>query len=139
MPSTDEELEKFRRITRQVSTDAGLMAFDPNMTTWHYTNGSGFLGMIESGSIRAMQVACVNDSTETVYATRLYRNAIIRLNASRSGDELAEGFLQGVLDETAELPEMPGHANSKFFVSCFLLWLAGVRAADYSAKWKVLN
>jgi hypothetical protein len=72
MPSTDEELEKFRRITRQVSTDAGLMAFDPNMTTWHYTNGSGFLGMIESGSIRAMQVACVNDSTETVFATRLY-------------------------------------------------------------------
>jgi hypothetical protein len=119
MPCTEEELERFRRFTRQVATDAGLMAFDPNITLWHYTNGAGFLGMIESGAIRATQVAGVNDSTETVYATRLYRNAIIRLNNSQAGNELAQGFLQTVLDETEELPEMPGHADSKFFVSCF--------------------
>ena len=118
MPCTDEELEKFRRFTRQVSTDAALTAFDPNMTLWHYTNGSGFLGMIESGSIRATQVAAVNDSTETIYATRLYRHAIVHLKDAQRGNEVAQRFLQGVLDETEELPEMPGHADSKFFVSC---------------------
>jgi hypothetical protein len=95
------------------------MAFDPNVTLWHYTNGAGFLGMIESGAIRATQVAAVNDSTETVYATRLYRNAITQLRETKAGDKLAEGFLQGVLDETKESPEMPGHADSKFFVACF--------------------
>jgi len=119
MPCTDEELAKFRRFTRQVSTDAGLMDFDLNTTIWHYTNGAGFLGILESGAIRATQVAAVNDSTETVYATRLYRNEILRLKDANAGNELAEGFLRGVLDETAELPEMPGHADSKFFVACF--------------------
>jgi hypothetical protein len=119
MPCTAEELEKFHRFTRQVSTDAALMEFDPNMTLWHYTNGPGFLGMIESGAIRATQVAAVNDSTETVYATRLYRKAIIRLKDAKVGDDVAQEFLQGVLDETEELPEMPSHADSKFFVSCF--------------------
>jgi hypothetical protein len=119
MPCTEEELGKFRHFTRQVSTDAGLMAFDPNMTIWHYTTGAGFLAMVESGAIRATQVASVNDSTETVYATRLYRNAITRLWDAQTGNELAQGFLQGVLDETQESPDMPGHADSKFFVSCF--------------------
>jgi len=119
MPCTEEELEKFRRFTRQAATDAALLAYDPNMTIWHYTTGSAFLGMIESGAIRATQVAAVNDSTETVYATRLYRNAIIGLKDAQAGNELAQGFLQSVLDETHESPEMPGHADSKFFVSCF--------------------
>ena len=119
MPCTDEEIEKFRSFTRRVAIDAGLMNFDPDMTIWHYTTGSGFLGMIESGAIRATQVAAVNDSTETVYATRLYRGAITRLLEANIGHQLAESFLQGVLDETVEATDMPGHADSKFFVACF--------------------
>jgi hypothetical protein len=119
MPCTPEELEKFRVFTRRVAIDAGLMAFDPEMTIWHYTNGGGFLGMIESGAIRATQVAAVNDSSETVYATRLYRHAITELLAQNAGNELAERFLHGVLDETRESEDMPGHADSKFFVACF--------------------
>lgn len=119
MPCTFEEIEKFRDYTRRVWADVGAVDFDWNKTIWHYTGSAGFLGMIESGSIRATQVAAVNDSTETVYATRLYRAAITRLLEANAGDELARGFLQGVLDETAEAPEMPGHADSKFFISCF--------------------
>jgi hypothetical protein len=119
MPCTEEELEKFRRFTRQVWAQAGLANFDWNQTIWHYTNAPGFLGIIESGSIRATQVAAVNDSTETVYATRLYRGAITRLQQAHAGDDLVQGFLQGVLDETVEAPDMPGHADSKFFISCF--------------------
>ena len=95
------------------------MDFDWNMTIWHYTSSAGLLGMIESGAVRATQVAGVNDSTETVYATRLYRAAITRLKEAHAGDELAEGFLQAVLDDTAESSEMPGHADSKFFIACF--------------------
>jgi hypothetical protein len=119
MPCTEEEIVKFRAFTRQVSTDAGLMDFDVNKTIWHYTNGAGFLGIIESGAIRATQVAVVNDSTETVYATRLYRAAVRQLQKEMVGDEMAEELLQGVLDETAESADMPGHADSKFYVSCF--------------------
>jgi hypothetical protein len=119
MPVTEAEAKKFRDFTRRVATDAGIMKFDPDMTIWHYTNSSGFLGIVESGAIRATQVACVNDSTETLYATRLYRKAIINLKESRAGDSVAQEFLQGVLDETDETADMPGHANSKFHVACF--------------------
>ena len=119
MPCTPEELEKFRRFTQRVWAEAGLANFDWNKPIWHYTNGAGLLGIIESGAVRATHVAAVNDSTETVYATRLYREAITRMQVGHADDQLAYGFLQGVLDETVEAPDMPGHADSKFFVACF--------------------
>lgn len=119
MPVTQHELEKFREFVRRVATESGVNNVDPNKTLWHYTSANGFLGMIESGAIRTTQVAAVNDITETVYATRLYRQAIIRLKDESAGNEIAQQFLQGVLDETAESADLPGHADSKFFIACF--------------------
>ena len=118
MPVTPQEAEKYRNFVSQIVAEAGIANFDPNMTLWHYTNGNGFLGMLESGSIRATQVAAVNDSTETVYATRLYRQAIIKLKQQNTADEFAQGFLQGILDETEESADLPGHSDSKFFIAC---------------------
>lgn len=119
MPVTQQEAEKFRKFVLQIVNETGISNFDPNMTLWHYTNGNGFLGMFESGSIRTTQVASVNDSTETVYATRLYRDAILKLKQEKAADETAQVFLQGVLDETEESADLPGHADSKFFIACF--------------------
>ncbi len=119
MPCPPEELEEFCRFTQRVWAEAGLANFDWNKPIWHYTNGAGLRGIIESGAVRATHVAAVNDSTETVYATRLYREAITRMQVGHADDQSAYGFLQGVLDETVEAPDMPGHADSKFFVACF--------------------
>ena len=93
--------------------ESGCLTFDPKMTLWHYTNGNGFLGIMESGAIRATQVAAVNDCTETVYATRLYRDAVTKLQKD-STDEGIRQFFQSVLDETAEFPEMPAMRTASF-------------------------
>lgn len=119
MPITEDEAEKFRRFTREVSQRAGLFAYDPDMTVWHYTDSAGLLGILESSSIRATQVAAVNDSTETVYATRLYREAVIAVKNRLTDDSDAQTFLQSVLDETKEGSDTPGHADSKYYVACF--------------------
>jgi hypothetical protein len=118
MPGTPQEAEKCRQFVRKMLEESGCLTFDPRMTLWRYTNGNGFLGIMESGAIRATQVAAVNDSTETVYATRLYRDAVTKLQ-KESTDEGIKQFFQGVLDEIAESPEIPGHTNSKFYISCF--------------------
>lgn len=99
--------------------DIGAFDFDGEMALWHYTNGAGLLGILESGSIRASQVACVNDSTETLYATRLFRDALLKVRETNSGDKEAVAFLDNVLEEIAEGPDVPGHASSQFFVACF--------------------
>lgn len=119
MPVREEEAEKFRRFTREVSTKADLFAYDPNMTVWHYTNSDGLLGIVESCSIRATHVGAVNGSTETEYATSLYRQALAKLKDSLLGDKAAQEFLGGVLEDIKEGDGTLGHAESKYFVACF--------------------
>jgi hypothetical protein len=144
-PLLNRKLKNFGSLRGMLSLNQVFRNFDPNMTLWHYTNGNGFLGMLESGSIRATQVASVNDSTETVYATRLYRQAINKLKQEKAEDQLSQNFLQGVLDEI-EASELPGHSDSKFFLACFTeleddtnQWLkyGSERAEGGSEEWAV--
>lgn len=119
MPVLPEETQRYTDFTRQKAKDLGTFDYSPETTLWHYTSGAGLLGIIESASIRATQVSCVNDSTETLYATRLFRNAILALKEKSAEDQSASAFLDETLRITAEPANMPAHAPSPFFVACF--------------------
>jgi hypothetical protein len=119
MPVTEAEYEKYGAFTREKVAEMGSLDFDRDTTLWHYTNGTGLLGILEKGTLRSTQVACVNDSTETLYANRLFRDAVDALLKEQEHDQLSKVFLSRVLEEIKEVPEIPAHAASKFFISCF--------------------
>jgi hypothetical protein len=119
MPVTAEENEKYRLFVVDKANEIGLFDFKPDDIVWHYTDGPGFLGIIQSGSIYATQVASLNDSNETKYATDLFKVAVQRLIEEKKEDEVARAFLQKVLGYVKEDPTSPTHGTSKFFVICF--------------------
>jgi hypothetical protein len=119
MQITPEEIEKYRRFVSDIAFEMGVFAFKGDDLVWHYTNGPGFLGIIQSGTIFATQVSSLNDTTETKYATDLYKEAISELILEREGDAEALTFLSQVLEFLKDGPESPAHGISKFFVACF--------------------
>jgi hypothetical protein len=119
MPVTAEENEKYRAFVVEKASEIGLFDFKPDDIVWHYTDGPGFLGIVQSGSIYATQVASLNDWNETKYGTDLFKAAIQRLIEEKNDDKAARTFLLKVLDYVKENPTSPTHGTSKFFVVCF--------------------
>jgi hypothetical protein len=56
-------------------------------TVWHYTNGNGFLGILQTKSIWASSVVFLNDSAEIFEAFKIARE--VAHNDQRGGAELA--------------------------------------------------
>jgi hypothetical protein len=119
MPATEQEKLKYQALIVDQVKALGCLDFDPEATLWHYTNGAGLIGILESGTIYATQVACLNDTTEVRYASRIYRDAVSQLNESKIGDLVAHKFLLKILEYTLEQPSLPSHGGSRFFVACF--------------------
>jgi hypothetical protein len=119
MPVTPEENQKYGEFVVAKAKDLGILDFDPNTIVWHYTNGAGFLGIIQSSTIHATQVSSLNDRTETKYASDLFKVAITKLMEEKKDDPVAYGFLQKVLEYVKDDPVSPTHGSSKFFVTCF--------------------
>lgn len=86
---------------------------------WHYTDGAGLLGILQSATLFATQVAFLNDNRETRYATDLYKAAIEEVITERSGDDDAVRFLTQVLELSKEDLASPTQGISKFFITSF--------------------
>jgi hypothetical protein len=119
MPVRPEENSKYENFVVEQIKALGAVQYDPETTLWHYTNGRGLIGIVESGSIFATHVACLNDSTEIRYAAKLMRDALLDLKQKLAEDIEAIRFIDKVLELTSEDPKIPNHAPSRFFVSCF--------------------
>jgi len=119
MPVTLEENEKYGAFVRARAKDIGLFAYNPDDIVWHYTDGSGFLGIVQSATLHATQVASLNDKNETKYATDLFKTSIEKFIEEKKEDIIARTFLQRVLEFVREDPIQPTHGTSKFFVACF--------------------
>jgi hypothetical protein len=119
MPATDKEKARYQDFIVDQVKALGCVPIDPEATLWHYTNGAGFIGIVESGTIYATQVACLNDSTEIRYATKLYRDAVIELQRAEHDNEVSNQFLTKLLEGMPENPALPAHGPSRFFVACF--------------------
>jgi hypothetical protein len=116
---TLDENERYRRFVSEVAQEMGVFDFEPEKLVWHYTNGAGFLGILQSATIYASQVSALNDKTETKYATDIYKNAVQELIKERADDHDAVTFLNAVLEFVKDNPDSPAHGISKFFVTCF--------------------
>jgi Protein of unknown function (DUF2971) len=119
MPVTPEENKRYRQFVADVAADQGCFRFDPEEIVWHYTDGAGFLGIIQSSTLYATQVSALNDMNETKYATDLFKDAVQKVRQENRGDVIAETFLQNVLEAVKEDPHLPTHGTSKFFVTSF--------------------
>jgi hypothetical protein len=119
MQITLQENEKYRQFVSDIAKEMGVFEFKGDDVVWHYTNGAGFLGILQSSTIYATQVASLNDTTETKYASDMYKTAVSDLIKEQEADPEAVAFLKQVLEFVKDEPDSPTHGTSKFFVTCF--------------------
>jgi Protein of unknown function (DUF2971) len=119
MPVLPEDAQQYQNFITERIKALGCLEYDREAVLWHYTTTPGLLGIIESGTIHATQVACLSDSSEIRYAGKLYRDALTELQHKHSEEDDAKQFLSRVLEATAEIPDSPSHGPSRFFVACF--------------------
>src|ERR1017187_7578942 len=117
MPVTLDENNKYRDFVSRVAQESGCFDFKPDQIVWHYTDGAGFLGILQSSRLYATQVAALNDAAETRYASDLFTRAVKQLIAERVNEQEVVTFLNTLLDFSKENTE--SHTTSKFFVTSF--------------------
>src|ERR1700733_5026451 len=117
MPVSKRENSEYGEYVNELAVEMGV--FDLQDTVWHYTDGNGFLGILQSGTMFATQVSALNDSKETQYGTDLFKDALKATIAERADDQQAVAFLETVLELVREEPTNPTQGISKFFVTCF--------------------
>jgi hypothetical protein len=71
MPVTQHENEEYRQFVSDIAKEMGVFDFQPEQIVWHYTNGAGLVGILQSATLYATQVASLNDVRETKYGTDL--------------------------------------------------------------------
>jgi hypothetical protein len=119
MQVTPEENAAYRKFVIDLATELGVFDLREIEIVWHYTDGNGFLGILQSGRLFATQVSALNDSKETEYATDLFLEELSRAIAEQHGNETAVTLFQNILEEIKEAPGNPTQGISKFFVACF--------------------
>jgi len=77
------------------------------------------LGILQSASLFATQVAFLNDRRETKYAQNLFVQAIQQIQGEQAADLEAVTFLDHVQAAIKDDPENPTQGTSKFFVTSF--------------------
>ena len=121
MPITQEEEAKYLQfLQEQVNTLECLVGdADRNQFVWHYTTGDALISIIESGTIYATQVSCLNDSTEVRYGENLLRDAFINLQDNCPHGEGARQLLERILKANNGENDSREKMPSDWFVACF--------------------
>jgi hypothetical protein len=117
MPVTNEEISRYVDLITEQFRTLECFRLQGYEHVWHYTTGDGLLGIIQSGTIYATQVSCLNDRTEIRYAERLFRQALVDLRRSIVSDTESE-FVDTLL-RTEENDVTTEESVSDFFVACF--------------------
>jgi len=119
MHVTPEENEAYGKFVSKLAMELGVFDLSGIDTVWHYTDGNGFLGILQSGRLYATQVSALNDSKETEYATDLFREEVKKAIAEQAGKDEVISFFQSILEQIKEEPDNPTQGISKFYVACF--------------------
>ena len=119
MHVTPEENEAYRKFVSDLAIELGVFDLNGIETVWHYTDGNGFLGILQSGRLYATQVSALIDSKETEYATDLFREEVKEVIAEQAGKDDVVSFFQSILEQIKEEPDNPTQGISKFYVACF--------------------
>ncbi len=116
---TPEENLRYGQFINKIAIEIGLFDFGLEDIMWHYTDGAGLLGILQTSTLYATQVSALNDSKETEYATDLFQKATRDAIEERVDDPQAVAFLSAILGFTKQEPDNPTLGISKFFVTCF--------------------
>ena len=119
MHVTPAENETYRKFVSDLATELGVFDLNGIETVWHYTDGNGFLGILQSGRLYATQVSALNDSKETEYATDLFKEEVRKAIVEQAGKDDVVSFFQSILEQVKETPDNPTQGISKFYVACF--------------------
>jgi len=114
-----EQVKAYNSFAVGIAKKLGAVDFAPDKILWHYTTGSSLLAIIESSSLFATQVSCLNDSTEIRYASKLLQGALDDLRSTFSKDSVAHGFIDNALLHLQEDSEFPAHAGVPLFCVLF--------------------
>ena len=117
MSVTNDEAINYRDFVGRIARGNGCFDFEPDQLVWHYTDGPGLLGILESSRLHATQVSALNDAKETRYASELFIQAVRHLIEERAAEPDVVKFLNTLIDFSEENVE--AHVRSKFFVVCF--------------------
>jgi hypothetical protein len=115
------DLEKYKKFRDTQVEQLGSFKFDRNTLVWHYTNGPGLLGIIESGTLYSTQVSCLNDSSEMRYGQGLFKKALAEALSTLADDSHVKQFVARYIKQIEDVNALvvPTHAPSPFFVACF--------------------
>jgi len=114
---TGEESNKYRDFVSRIARENGCFDYQPDQIVWHYTDGPGLIGILESSRLHATQVSSLNDAKETHHATELFIKATRQLIETRAAEPDVVTLLNQLVGFSEENVE--AHARSKFFVTCF--------------------
>ena len=86
----------------------------PDGPLYHYTTGDSLIKILQSGELWSTQAACLNDTTELIYATEeLHKRVKARLSVSRDPKVIT------MLKRLDEALISPNAETSPIFVTCF--------------------
>jgi len=92
---------------------------DPDKLAWHYTTGTGLTSIVESGSIFATQVSCLNDATEIRYSAKGLREALSALASGMDEQQPEAAFVKRYIQLLQDNEAAPNSVALPYFVSCF--------------------
>jgi hypothetical protein len=92
---------------------------EPELIVWHYTSGPGLISIIESGTIFATQVSCLNDATEIRYAASKLREALSSLLPSMEEEDVSTKFAKRFIELLQDDDSAPNSVGLPYFVTCF--------------------
>jgi len=92
---------------------------DLDKLVWHYTTGAGLIGIVESGSIFATQVSCLNDATEVRYSAKGLREALSVLVTGMDEHQPGATVLKRYVELLQDSDAAPNSATLPYFVTCF--------------------
>jgi hypothetical protein len=118
MPVSVEERREYRQFSKNIVERLGSLNFGSDLTVWHYTTGAGLIGILQSGQLFATQVACLNDSSETLYAQRLYKAALSEIQKQYAGNTAVKALYEHFQSEFQDDSTPAASSPSKFFVAC---------------------
>ena len=117
MSIPEEEKERYQAFVLAIAKALGSMRYGPETMLWHYTSGSSLIKILDSMSIYSTQISCLNDATELKYGSTLFHDALRKLRAETTNDQMADSLLDGAISHFKEDPNY--QAASFHFVACF--------------------
>jgi hypothetical protein len=119
MTVLQEDRQKYLAFIADQVKSLKCLDVDPQEVLWHYTTGEALVSIVETGTVYATQVSCLNDSTEVRYASKLLADAFLEIQQGNTVAAEETALIRDLVKGLAEGATPSSHASSVWFVACF--------------------